>query len=572
LQLGVADIHPKDSLDHVMSEIESQARGEKPVSHEIPCLRKDGTVFYADIAGSNTEVHGRRCSVGFFVDITEHKRTEEALQESEERLRYFSEAAFEAITIHDGGGVISANDQYFEMFGYEPNELLGKRVIPLIVAPEAREFMKKQIVTGSLEPYESIGLRKDGTKFPMEIRVREMEYKGRKSRVGVLMDITERKRMEEELLRSQKLESVGVLAGGIAHDFNNLLGTIMGNVSLSKLEVDRGSELFEMLDEAEKATLRAHALTKQLLTFAKGGTPVKETASLSKIIEESTGFVLRGSKSRCEFSIAEDLWPAEVDVGQISQVINNIVINANQAMPMGGIIQVAADNLIIEDRHGLPVKPGRYIRISIKDQGVGIAQKHFLNIFDPYFTTKQEGSGLGLATTYSIIKKHDGHITLESRLGIGTTFHIYLPASEKAMPEKEEVKFIKGQGRILLMDDDEMLKKMAGRTLRKLGYEVSFAEDGAEAIELYIDARESKEPFDVVILDLTVPGGMGGKEAVEKLLEIDPEVKAIVSSGYSDDPVMSNFRDYGFSGSATKPYDVKKLSKVLHEVTTEKGK
>ncbi|MFZ0485341.1 MAG: ATP-binding protein [Desulfobacterales bacterium] len=178
--------------------------------------------------------------------------------------------------------------------------------------------------------------------------------------------------------------------------------------------------------------------------------------------------MLRESKSNCEFSISKDLWPAEVDVGQISQVINNIVINANQAMPKGGIIQVAAENLIIEDRYGLPVKPGRYIRISIKDQGVGIDENHFLHIFDPYFTTKQEGSGLGLATTYTIIKKHEGHITVESQLGVGTTFHIYLPASDKAIPEKEEAKLIKGQGRILVMDDEASIRKMIGRMLGNL--------------------------------------------------------------------------------------------------------
>ena len=250
----------------------------------------------------------------------------------------------------------------------------------------------------------------------------------------------------------------------------------------------------------------------------------------------------------------------------MSQVINNIVINANQAMPGGGIIQVAAVNIIIDDRHGLPVTPGRYIRLSIQDQGVGIAEKYLKNIFDPYFTTKQEGSGLGLATTYSIIKKHDGHITVESQLGVGTTFHIYLPASDKAVPEREEVKLITGQGRILVMDDEASLRKTVGRMLEKLGYESEFAKDGAEAIRMYREAKEAEKPHDAVILDLTVPGGMGGKEAIKKLLEIDPEVKAIVSSGYSDDPVLSNFQEYGFKGVMPKPFDPRSLAKVLHGV------
>jgi two-component system cell cycle sensor histidine kinase/response regulator CckA len=241
-------------------------------------------------------------------------------------------------------------------------------------------------------------------------------------------------------------------------------------------------------------------------------------------------------------------------------------------MPKGGIIQVAADNLVIEDRIGLPVNPGRYIRISITDQGIGIAKDQFLNIFDPYFTTKQEGSGLGLATTYSIIKKHDGHITVESKLGEGTTFHIYLPASDKAVPEKEEIKLIKGHGRILVMDDEVALKKMIGRMLQKLGYESEFAKDGAEAIEMYKAAMKSGMPYDAVILDLTIPGGMGGKEAIKKLLKIDPEVKAIVSSGYSDDPVLANFQEYGFKGMMPKPFETLSLGKVLHEVLEGKGK
>jgi two-component system, cell cycle sensor histidine kinase and response regulator CckA len=384
--------------------------------------------------------------------------------------------------------------------------------------------------------------------------------------IEVVLDITERKRMEDELLRAQKLESMGILAGGIAHDFNNILATIIGNVAMARMQVSPEDKIFDLLCEAETASTRAQTLTKQLLTFAKGGMPLKETASIKDILKESSSFVLRGSKSNCEFSIAEDLCPADFDIGQMRQVINNIVINANQAMPKGGTIRVAAENLIIEDRHGLPVKPGRYIKISFKDQGVGIAENHLLNIFDPYFTTKQEGSGLGLATTYSIIKQHAGHITVESQLGVGTIFHIYLPASDKAVPEKEETRLIKGQGRILVMDDEASLRKMVGRTLKNLSYESGFAKDGAEAILMYKAAQEAEKPYDAVILDLTIPGGMGGKEAINELLEIDPEVKAVVSSGYSEDPVLANFQEYGFKGMMPKPFEFRSLGKVLHDV------
>ncbi len=384
--------------------------------------------------------------------------------------------------------------------------------------------------------------------------------------VSVVRDITDSKRMEEHLLRTQKLESVGVLAGGIAHDFNNILTTIIGNISMAKAGVPPGDEIFDLLSEVETASAKAQTLTRELLTFAKGGTPVKETASMGNIVMESSLFVLRGSKSKCVFSMVKDLWPVEADTGQMSQVIHNIIINANQAMPEGGIIDVRAENLVMEETNGLPIKPGKFIRISITDQGIGIAENHLSNIFDPYFTTKQAGSGLGLATTYSIIKKHEGFITVKSRLGVGTTFHIYLPASDKSIPSKEEVRLMTGHGRILVMDDDPSLGKMVGRMLEKLGYESECSEDGTEAIRIYKEAKDAGKPYDAVILDLTVPGGMGGKEAMGKLLELDPEVTAIVSSGYSDDPVLSNFKDYGFKGVMPKPFEFGSLSRVLHEV------
>jgi CheY-like chemotaxis protein len=320
-----------------------------------------------------------------------------------------------------------------------------------------------------------------------------------------------------------------------------------------------------MLNEAEKASYRAQALTRQLLTFAKGGAPIKTSTSISQLIKDTCLFVLRGSKSRCEFSIAEDLWSVEADVGQISQVIQNVVMNADQAMPEGGVIQVRAKNKVIERRNKLPLRLGRYIRISIQDHGIGIYDGHLIKIFDPYFTTKQKGSGLGLATSYSIIKKHDGHMGVESKFGEGTIFHIYLPAFDKATPEKE-IKLITGKGRILVMDDEESLRKVAGRMLDKLGYEPEFAKDGDEAIDSYKAAKESGKSYKAVILDLTVPGKMGGKKCVTRLLDIDPEVKAIVSSGYSDDPILANFQEYGFKGMVPKPFEFKSLGKVLHEV------
>ncbi|MCX5883817.1 MAG: transporter substrate-binding domain-containing protein, partial [Deltaproteobacteria bacterium] len=505
-------------------------------------------------------------------EIVERKLAEEALRNSETTLNLLLETIPIPVFYKDREGRYLGFNNAFEVcFGKSKEELIGKSVFD-ISPPELAEvyhakdvelFEKPGVQVYDSQVRDAHGALRDVIFHKASLTDAQGLVTGL---IGAILDITERKKMEEELLRAQKLESVGVLAGGIAHDFNNILTTILGNVSMAKTQVKSEDEIFDLLNEAETASIRAQALTKQLLTFAKGGSPLKESASIKDILKESFSFMLRGSKSGCEFSIAEDLWSAEVDVGQISQVINNVVINANQAMPKGGIIQVAAVNLIIDDGYGLPLKPGRYIRISVIDQGVGIAQKHLLNIFDPYFTTKQEGSGLGLATTYSIIKKHDGHITVESQLGGGTIFHIYLPASDKAVPEKEVDRLIKGQGRILVMDDEAPLRKMVGVMLKNFGYESEFAKDGAEAIQMCKAAKEAEKPFDAVILDLTVPGGMGGKETIHKLLEIDPEVKAIVSSGYSDDPVLSNFQEYGFKGMMPKPFTSHSLSKVLHEV------
>lgn len=272
---------------------------------------------------------------------------------------------------------------------------------------------------------------------------------------------------------------------------------------------------------------------------------------------------------KCEFSIPDNLWPAKVDEGQVSQVINNLIINAYQAMPEGGIIKVHFENVIIAENDVLPIKKGEYVKISIKDNGIGIPKEHLPKIFDPYFTTRHKGSGLGLSTAYSIIKKHDGHITMESKMGVGTTFHIYLPASkEKVLTKKvEDEKSLTGKGRILIMDDEDAVREVAGLMLKNIGYEVEFAGDGVEAIEFYKKARESGKPFDVAIIDLTVPGGMGGKEAVKKLLEIDPNVKTIVSSGYSNDPIMSEFKQYGFKGVIAKPYLIEELSEIVSRVT-----
>ena len=391
---------------------------------------------------------------------------------------------------------------------------------------------------------------------------------GRLVRLEIASNITERKTLEDERQRSHKLESVGILAGGIAHDFNNLLTAIVNNIYLSKMHIDRASEAYSRLEQVEKAISRANDLTQQLLTFSKGGAPVKQSTSIGEVIRESAEFVLRGSNVRCEYAMSDNLWLIEADVGQISQVFQNLIINADQAMPEGGTVQIRAENTLVHANTKLPLQEGKYVRITIQDEGRGIAKEHLQNIFDPYFTTKEMGHGLGLTITFSIIKNHGGHISAASELGRGTTFTIYLPASEKKTAPKESYKSTThaGEGKILIMDDEEMVRSSLGEMIRAIGYEVELTKDGKEAVELYEKAMKSAEPFDAVILDLTVPGGMGGKETIKRLREIDPDINAIVSSGYSNDDVMANFREYGFSSVIVKPYNPRELSGILLNV------
>jgi PAS domain S-box-containing protein len=378
-------------------------------------------------------------------------------------------------------------------------------------------------------------------------------------------DISERKSMEREMIKNQKLESIGLLAGGIAHDFNNLLTGIAGYVSLAQSRVPPEGDVGRHLAEAEKTTFRARDLTHQLLTFSRGGTPVKKTVAVCDLIRDSARLALTGSNVRCDIVPSPELWHVDVDEGQISQVMNNLLINACQAMPDGGVIQISSRNVTLGIKERLPLAEGRYVRISVKDQGIGIPGEHLQKIFDPYFTTKQKGNGLGLATSYAIIKKHDGNITVESKLGVGATFHIFLPASRNrnASQAGPEVKTEKGEGRILVMDDVEAIRDVATNMLESLGYTTADARDGMEALELYGEAMKTGKPFDAVIMDLTVPGGMGGQETVKKLLRIDPNAKVIVSSGYSNDDIMADYMAHGFSGVVPKPYTLNQLGEAV---------
>jgi PAS domain S-box-containing protein len=388
------------------------------------------------------------------------------------------------------------------------------------------------------------------------------------SAVHITKDITWRKKMEEELIRTRKLDSLAVLAGGIAHDFNNMLTIILSTTALAKMYAKDDAKVISKIEEAEREILRTRDLTNQILTFAKGGAPVKRLSSFPELLRDTVEFCLKGSNVGCELSLTEGLWAAEIDRVQISQVVCNIVINGVQAMPAGGTITVSALNTVIDERTDLPLKPGKYVRIDLKDRGLGIANEHLPSVFDPFFTTKAGGSGLGLATSYSIVKKHSGYIDVKTRPGEGTVFTVYLPASaevhapEPAQPAPE----LRGGGRVLLMDDDEALRANVAEMLETRGYDVETARNGEEAIILYKRALAHSRPFEAVVLDVTIVGGMGGKDCIGHLLKIDPGLPGIVISGYSEDAVLAEFSRYGFKDALPKPFTIEELQERLQGV------
>jgi len=394
------------------------------------------------------------------------------------------------------------------------------------------------------------------------------EHVGRPGRIVMTIeDITDRARTEQEQLRAQKLESVGILAGGIAHDFNNLLAVMLGSISLARMEIPTAKSAAHDLEQAEQAILQARELTQQLLTFSRGGAPILKEINVGAVAARAVQFALHGTNIRADSLIPAGLWAVRGDEGQIGQVFHNIALNACQAMPTGGTIGLRAANVVIDAGPGTAMQPGNYVRITVTDSGTGIAAGHLAKIFDPYFTTKDEGTGLGLAVAYAVVRNHSGHIGVESAPGVGSTFTIHLPA----MPASPSVSvaaagIVPGKGRVLVMDDEPLVREVLMRMLSTLGYVAEATADGAAAVDAYRRGMESGQPFDVVILDLTIPGGMGGTKALELLRALDPAVRAIVSSGYSSDPVMANHREYGFCNVIAKPFQVAGLSAILHEV------
>ncbi len=516
--------------------------------------------------------------IGICRNISELKQAQQEAEEERERLSVTLQSIGDGVITTDvQGKTVFVNRAAEQLTGWENADAVGKfsdeifRIFDEKTGEKAPNPVARVLRAGKrlVLSRDAVLQRKDGTK--MSVADSGAPIRDQKNQViGVVIifrDTTQEKKMEQERVKIRKLESVGVLAGGIAHDFNNLLSAILGNIELASSGIAEDSRISSLLDDARKATERATKLTYQLLTFSKGGEPIKEKTSLPDLISESANFVLRGSLVSCEFSFADDLWMILADSGQISQVIQNIILNAKDAMPDGGRIRVECSN--IEDlASGLLLRrhKGNFVRITLQDTGAGIPRDIIDSIFDPYFTTKKEGNGLGLAICHSIIKKHGGHITVHSEPQQGTTFTLYLPAvsapeSTAAEPQAREKAV--SSTKIMVMDDDVMLRDLARSQLSALGHDAVLVKDGAEAISTYQEMQESDSPIDLVILDLTIPGGMGGKETAQKLLQLNPEVKLIVASGYSNDPVMAEYSEYGFRAAVAKPFTLKELGKAI---------
>ncbi|MCD4848400.1 MAG: response regulator [Candidatus Aegiribacteria sp.] len=512
-------------------------------------------------------------SLNVFIDIVRRKEAEIALLESEGRYRSLVQSSPESIFVSCDDRLTLVNNAGLKLLGASSSKDVIEHPLLDFIHPDEHEIIMKMIADILENNHESPLTERrfkriDGSIVDVEIVAIPFTFQDRAAVQIVALDITERRKMEEEQAKVQKIESLGVLAGGIAHDFNNILTGILGNIDLAKTYSNPESEAYEFLQDALNASTRAKELTYKLLTFSKGGSPLKKSTSIAEIITDSVNFILSGSSIKYEYSQPDDLWPVDIDVVQFRQVIENLTINAQQAMQNGGVLTIRTENAG-SDTEQIPSRSiKRYVKLTVKDSGVGIPEENLQKIFDPYFTTKEKGNGLGLATAYSIIKKHEGLIRVESTIGEGTTFFINIPASDKKpSARKTNLADMKaGEGYILIMDDDRTVRMVALGMLKSSGFEAVSAKDGQEAIELYTAAGNSDKPFDVVILDLTVPGGMGGQETVKKLLEIDPDVKAVVSSGYAKDPILANYKDYGFKGIIPKPFNIKELCKSLLKV------
>ena len=546
-------------------------------SIELKGVTQEGKEIDLSVHLTSYRADGKHLIVATLQDITELKRSTEAIAMEKERLsKTLSSINDGVFTIDIECNIVLLNNSAARIIEEDEPAVVKQNLFSFCEIINTRSEMnqhtliKDVLETGkTLESKSYCGLRVFKSDKTKQIELSVSPVRNSKNdimgAVLVLRDITERRKIEEELAKASKIESIGILAGGIAHDFNNLLTAIIGNISLTKMLITSNDKALKRLVEAEKATLRARDLTQQLLTFSKGGTPINKTVeSLSSVLKESAEFVLRGSGIETLYQFEKNLRPAEIDVGQINQVINNLLINANQAMEGKGKIEIKARNFVKDETHKLPLENGSYICVTIRDNGPGIPKDKINKIFQPYYTTKETGSGLGLASCYSIIQRHGGYITVDSEVDVGTIFTMYLPVAEKEayLPEARKDIIKKGQGHVLVMDDDREIANIVKQMLLISGYDVTIVNNGEDAIRIL----ETGTPCSCAMLDLTVRGGMGALDIINKMKEVTPEIKSIITSGYSNDEVIQNYSKYGFDNSIIKPYQYEELVNALHSV------
>jgi PAS domain S-box-containing protein len=517
--------------------------------------------------------------------LLQARQSEQALADENERLGVMLRSIGDGVIATDlDGTVLLINNAAEALTGWGRDEALRQPLASVFqnVDPDTRKRSVNSI-PALLGSGDDSGTRRSTVLVARDLTERPIEEcaaplrDGEGRTIGMILafrDISDALRVQEERTRAGRLASLGLLAGGIAHDFNNILMSIMGNVSMARATMPQAASAATALAEAEQACVRARQITWQLLTFSKGGVPVKKTVAIARILEEAASLTLRGSNVTCAFDLSPGLWPIEADEAQLVQVFTNLLINAQQSMAHGGVIAVRAENvfeLTGRSQHALRVEAGAYVRVSVTDQGIGIPKEHLPRIFDPYFSTKQRGSGLGLATTYSIIKNHGGMIGVDSRLGRGTTMEVHFPAS--AMSDERDAPALvvaagHGRPRVLVMDDEASVRTLAANMLEFLGYDAEIVDNGSAAVERFKRAVGNHRPFDAVMLDLVVPGDMGARETINQLTGVDPAVRAIVVSGYAQDAAVSSYRDYGFVAAMNKPYTLQDLRATLETVIT----
>ncbi len=562
-----------DAADKAAFErIQAAARGERQV-FEWEAHDASGRPFWLEVSLRKAKIGGVDRIVAVMRDVTQRRREDALHLETAERLRTILNTTHEIVWTLDLDGCFTfVNTQGEDATGYSAPEWIGLPFDPLI-HPDDREMVRdafRKTIAGERTRFNAQVLDVSGRTRSLLVNTAPLVQEGRViGMVGLGNDVTEQVRLEEELNKAQKIESLGLLAGGIAHDFNNILTAIVGGISLARRRAGSDSSLLEMLSLSETACMRARDLTQQLLTFSRGGAPICKPASMAELIRETAHFVSRGSKVRCELDIDPSLSLVDMDASQMSQVLGNLILNGIQAMPDGGTITIEAHNEEIGTAlpPGSALRPGRHVCVSVRDSGVGIRPEHVAKIFDPYFTTKPGGSGLGLATSYSIVRRHKGHIDFESTPGVGTTFRIRLPAAARSVAPAPSApasaSATRAPVRVLLVDDEPVLRDVASLMLRTLGYGAETAASGEQAVDVFRDAARHGTGFDVVVMDLTMPGGMSGREAAGALRSLDPKVVIVASSGYSTDPVMADPGSFGFDGAVPKPYIASDLDEAL---------